>query len=144
MSKRRRGRITVQHQPTGAARMMQRMMGLVHAVFGSVFVILSITVIIPNAGLFGVVFLVAGAFFAINGIRIMVSKNGLAQRVAYDVEQDLERSIAGLMEEPPTSASNSSERTAEERLQELKKLYEQDLITDAEYQEKRQEILNEL
>lgn len=144
MSKRRRGRITVQHQPTGAARMMQRMMGLVHAVMGSVFVILSITVIIPNAGLFGVVFLVAGAFFAINGIRIMVSKNGLAQRVAYDVEQDLERSIAGLMEEPPTSASNSSERTAEERLQELKKLYEQALITDAEYQAKRQEILNEL
>lgn len=124
--------------------MMQRMMGLVHAVMGSVFVILSITVIIPNAGLFGVVFLVAGAFFAINGIRIMVSKNGLAQRVAYDVEQDLERSIAGLMEEPPTSASNSSERTAEERLQELKKLYEQALITDAEYQAKRQEILNEL
>lgn len=144
MSKRRRGRITVQHQPTGAARMMQRMMGLVHAVMGSVFVILSITVIIPNAGLFGVVFLVAGAFFAINGIRIMVSKNGLAQRVAYDVEQDLDRSIVGLMEEPPSSASNSSERTAEERLQELKKLYEQELITDAEYQAKRQEILNEL
>jgi len=144
MSKRRRGRITVQHQPTGAARMVQRMMGLLHAVMGSVFVILSITVIIPNAGLFGVVFLVAGAFFAINGIRIMVSKNGLAQRVAYDVEQDLEQSIVGLMEEPPAAEEPPVRRSAEERLQELQGLFERNLITQEEYEAKRQEILKEL
>ena len=142
MSTRKRGRITLQHQPIGAARGVMRMMGLLHAVMGIVFVILSITVIIPNTGLFGVIFLVGGAFFAINGIRIMVSKNGLAQRVAYDVEQDLDQSIVGLMEEPP--AETGKKGSAQERLMELRHLYEQALITGEEYESKRQEILKEL
>jgi len=74
MSRRKRGRITMQYQPTGAARGMQRMIGVIHALVGSVFVIISITTIIPNAGLFGLIFLVVGGFFAINGIRMAVSK----------------------------------------------------------------------
>ena len=46
MSRRRRGRITVQHQPTGAARGMMRLMGVVHAVFGFVFAAAAVTAII--------------------------------------------------------------------------------------------------
>lgn len=145
MSRRKRGRITMQYQPTGAARGMQRMMGVLHALMGIVFVILSITTIIPNAGLFGIVFLVGGGFFAVNGIRMVVSKNGMAQRVAYDVEQDLEESIVGLMEEPPSSQEDSPAKGGvEERLLELRSLYEKNLITTEEYEEKRQEILNDL
>lgn len=145
MSRRNRGRITVQYQPTGAARGMQRMMGVLHALMGIAFVILSVTTIIPNAGLFGIIFLVGGGFFAINGIRMVVSKNGIAQRVAYDVEQDLERSIAGLMEEPlPSQEDPSARGDIEERLLELKNLYEKELITLEEYKEKRQEILRDL
>ena len=144
MSKRRRGRITVQHQPTGVARGMQRMMGVFHALMGIVFVMISITTIIPNAGLFGVIFLVGGGFFAVNGIRMVISKNGLAQRVAYDVEQDLEQSIVGLMEEPPAAEEPSVRRSTEERLLELQDLYRQNLITQEEYEAKRQEILKEL
>ena len=131
MSKRKRGRITMQYQPTGA-------------LVGSVFVILSITMIIPNAGLFGLIFLVVGGFFAVNGIRIAVSKNGMAQRVAYDVEQDLEESIVGLMEEPPLAEESSARGSVESRLLELRSLYEQRLITDEEYELKRQEILRDL
>lgn len=37
MSRRRRGRITVQNQPTGAERVMMRGMGVIHAVMGFVF-----------------------------------------------------------------------------------------------------------
>ena len=144
MSRRKRGRITMQYQPTGAARGMQRMIGVIHALVGSVFVILSITTIIPNAGLFGLIFLVAGGFFAVNGIRMAVSKNGMAQRVAYDVEQDLEESIVGMMEEPPVAGEPPEKGSVESRLLELRSLYEQKLITDKEYELKRQEILRDL
>lgn len=144
MSRRKRGRITMQYQPTGAARGMQRMIGVIHALVGSVFVILSITTIIPNAGLFGLIFLVAGGFFAVNGIRMAVSKNGMAQRVAYDVEQDLEESIVGMMEEPPVAGESPEKGSVESRLLELRSLYEQKLITDKEYELKRQEILRDL
>jgi len=144
MSRRKRGRITMQYQPTGAARGMQRMIGVIHALVGSVFVIISITTIIPNAGLFGLIFLVVGGFFAINGIRMAVSKNGMAQRVAYDVEQDLEESIVGMMEEPPLVGESPEKGSVESRLLELRSLYDQRLITDEEYELKRQEILRDL
>ena len=144
MAARRRGRVTMQYQPTGAARGVQRMIGVIHALVGSVFVILSVTVIIPNAGLFGLIFLVVGGFFAVNGIRMAVSKNGMAQRVAYDIEQDLDESIVGMMEEPPVGEAFSGGRSAEERLLELRNLYDRRLITDEEYETKRQEILRDL
>ena len=144
MSRRRRGRITMQYQPTGAARGMQRMIGIIHALVGSIFVILSITTIIPNAGLIGLIFLVVGGFFAVNGIRIAVSKNGMAQRVAYDVEQDLEESIVGMMEEPSAAKEIPEKESAESRLLELRSLYEKHLITTEEYELKRQEILRDL
>lgn len=143
MSIKKRGRITVQSQPTGAARGVQRMIGAVHAVMGFVFVVISITEIIPNAGLFGIIFLVAGLFFCINGIRLMVSKNDVAHRVGYEVETDLDKSIVGLMEEPEAAGEDSS-APAEERLSRLRDLYEQRLITKEEYDAKRQEILKKL
>ncbi len=143
MSTKKRGRITVQSQPTGAARGMQRMMGVVHAVMGFVFVVISITTIIPNAGLFGVIFLVAGLFFCINGIRLAVSKNDVAHRVGYEVETDLDKSIVGLMEDVVEAEEDSSD-SVEERLTQLRSLYEQRLITQEEYDAKRQEILKEL
>lgn len=143
MSTKKRGRITVQSQPTGAARGMQRMIGVVHAVMGFVFVVISITAIIPNAGLFGLIFLVAGLFFCINGIRLAVSKNDVAHRVGYEVETDLDKSIVGIMEDVVELNENSSD-SVEERLTQLRSLYEQRLITQEEYDAKRQEILKEL
>lgn len=122
------------------------MMGVVHAIFGAVFVIIALTQIIPHAGLIGLPFLAAGAFFAINGIRIAVSKNGLAHRVGYDVETDLEESIVGILEEPPESSVRDAAPvgTTEARLLELKSLYDRELITYDEYEAKRKDILQDL
>ena len=144
--RRKRGRITVQSQPTGAARGMQRLMGVVHAIFGTVFAIVAVTQIMPNAGLIGLPFLAAGAFFAINGIRLVISKNGMAHRVAYDVEQDMAESIVGIMEDAPEAVDPGAapEGTTESRLLELKRLYDQDLITYDEYEAKRKDILEDL
>lgn len=142
MSKHRRGRITVQSQPTGAARGMQRLMGVVHAVFGFVFVAVALTQLIPHVGLIGLPFLAAGAFFCINGIRLAVSKNGMAHRVGYDVETDIQReTIVGIMDEVDKAPSGGD---VEERMKQLRSLYDQRLITQEEYEQKRQEILKEL
>jgi len=152
MSRHRRGRITVQHQPTGAERGMVRFMGIVHAVMGAVFVIASLTVIFPNAGLFALPFLAGGAFFCVNGIRLVIGKNGFARRVAYDVETDVEEeTILGVMEEKtaPTqdtqaeySASYST--NAKMRLEQLEQLKAAGLISEREYREKREEIIDSL
>lgn len=152
MSKRRRGRITVQNQPTGAARGMMRGMGVVHAVFGGVFAFIAITEIIPSAGIIGLPFLAVGAFFCINGIRMAVSKNGMAQRVGYEVETDIEHEvISGLMEEPyvePSPGVSPSpavlETNAKQRLEQLESLRTSGLITQQEYEEKREEIIDQL
>ena len=152
MSRHRRGRITVQSQPTGAARGTVRMVGVIHAVVGFVFVVTALTQIMPVSGLFGLPFLLVGGFFCVNGIRMAVSKNGLAHRVAYDVEHDIpEETIAGLTEEPggaprPEDHDHipSTELTARGRLEQLNTLKEAGLITDQEYRAKREEILKGL
>lgn len=155
MSQRKRGRITVQSQPTGAARATMKLIGVVHAVLGFVFVVVSLTEIIPNAGLFGLPFLVVGAFFCINGIRMVVSKNDMAHRVGYDVETDVEEeTIVGLMDEveghAPSPAGrehdhiSSTALNARGRLEQLETLKSAGLITNEEYRQKRAEILKEL
>ena len=151
MSRHRRGRFTVQYQPTGAARGMRRGMGVVQAIFGLTFVVVALTQIIPNAGLFGLPFLAIGGLFLVMGIVTAVSKNAPAQRVGYDLETGVEEeTIVGRMDEviqKNTSPENDASRapgTAEERLKELRSLYDQRLITQEEYEQKRQEILQQL
>ena len=145
MSKRHRGRVTIQHQPTGGTRMMMRGMGAIHASMGIVFVIAAVTTIIPNAGLFGLPFLLGGAFFAVNGIRMLIGKNDFAHRVGYDIETDMENeSIAGIMEEPQSDAVVIDPARNKARLEQLETMKNAGLITKEEYREKRQEIIDSL
>lgn len=155
MSRHRRGRITVQNQPTGAERVVMRGVGVIHAVMGFVFVVAAVTAIIPNAGLFGLPFLVGGGFFCINGIRIAVSKNDIPHRVGYDIETDIQQeTIVGLLDDVDQMAqqehhtsvtgSGSNGLDAKGRLEQLKTLKDAGLITNQEYDQKRQEILDEL
>ena len=155
MSRRRRGCITVQNQPTGAGRFMMRGMGVVHAIFGGVFAFVALTMVMPQAGIIGLPFLAAGAFFCINGVRMAVSKNDVPHRVGYDIETDVQQeTIVGLLDdvdklveqERHTSAVGSSSYglDAKGRMQQLKDLKDAGLITNQEYEQKRQEILDEL
>lgn len=153
MSQRKRGRITVQDQTTGAGRVIRRGMGVFHAVIGFVFVVAALTEIIPSAGLFGLPFLVGGGFFLVEGTLIAVGKSGPAHSVGYDVESGMEGDvIRGVMEEPlpPQSAPAghdhipSTALNAKARLEQLETLKEAGLLTREEYEEKRQEILREL
>lgn len=142
MSTRKRGRITVQSQPMGAARGMQRLLGVVQLVFGLVFVAIALTQIMPIMPLFSLPFLAAGLFACINGIRLAVSKNGMAHRVGYDVETGIQQeTIVGLMDE---ISDDQPAGSVEERMKQLRSLYDQRLITPEEYEQKRQELLKDL
>ncbi len=156
MSRHRRGRITVQRQPTGGEKIAMRGMGVFHAVFGSVFVLVGLS-ILPNIGVFGLIFVAAGAFFAINGITLALGRNGLARRTAYDMETDVEEeTIVGLFDDPderkgsvPPPAEThdhipSTALDAEHWLKQLENLKSAGLIDDREYREKREQILKEL
>ena len=68
MSRHRRGRFTVQYQPTGDARGIRRGMGVGQAIFGLTFVVVALTQIIPNAGLFGLPFLAIGGLYLGMGV----------------------------------------------------------------------------
>ena len=89
---RKRGRITVQSQPTKETRTMERLATIPFLIVSIFFVIIGVTAVIPMAGLFGVVWTLVAICFAVIGIVNMVRKNGMAHRVAYDVEQDPNRS----------------------------------------------------
>ena len=143
---RKRGRITVQSQPTKETRAMERLVMIPFLIVSIFFVIIGVTTVIPMAGLFGVVWTLVAICFAVIGIVNMVRKNGMAHRVAYDVEQDMAESIVGMMEDAPKATDNgyAPMGTTEARLLELKSLYDRDLITYDEYEAKRKDILQDL
>ena len=154
MSRRRRGRITVQSQPTGATRAVRRMAGVVQVIFGLVFVVVAVTQIMPLSPLFSLPFLAMGALAVVMGVLSAVGKNGLPHRVGYDVETGIEEeTIAGLMEDVdktdrPSAGTHdhipSTALDAGERLKQLEDLKKAGLINQEEYQEKRREILSRL
>ena len=153
MSRQRRGRITVQSQPTGAAGAVRRVGGVVQAVVGFVFVATSVTVFIPLSGLLGLPFLLIGGLGMVIGLINVFSKNGLAHRVGYDVETGIEEeTIVGLMDEVTREDASSpapeghdhipsTALDARERLEQLESLKTAGLITREEYEQKRKEIL---
>jgi len=66
----------------------------------------------------------------------------MAHRVGYDVETGIEReTIVGIMDEVDDTQAGGD---VEERMKQLRSLYDQRLITQEEYEQKRQEILKEL
>ena len=144
MAGRKRGRVTMQYQPTRETRTVQRLAMIPFLIVSIAFVIIGVTVVIPGAGMFGVVWTLVAASFVGIAVFNMVRKNGMAHRVAYDVEQDMAESIVGMMEDALPSYEAGEKGSIEERLTELRNLYDLRLITDEEYETKRQEILNEL
>lgn len=92
-------------------------------VVGLAFVALGVVVVIPNAGLFGLLWTgVAAAICVTHGINLFSKKGVATHEVIVD---DGDASVA-------------------QRLEEVHALYEQGLITQAEYEAKRKELLDQL
>lgn len=101
--------------------------GMTFAV-GILLIIIGVTVAIPQAGLFGLVWTgIAAAITVVNGLYLFGKRDNTSLFGGYVI----------------TDEENEGE-SSEERLKKLQSLYDQRLITPEEYEEKRKEILREL
>ncbi len=145
---RKKGRITVQSQPTKETRAMERLASIPFLLISGFFVIIGVTEIIPTFGLFGIVWTLVAVSFMVIGVVNLVRKNGMAHRVAYDVDpaEEDETVIQHIFTDEPLESEGFAPTRGdiESRLQELRNLYDRSLITEEEYETKKQEILKEL
>ncbi len=140
MDQRKRGRVTVQSQPTRETRRLERLVSLPFLIVGAAFVIIGVTTVIPNAGAFGVLWTLIAACFVVIGVVNLVRKNGPAHRVAYDVQPEDGEVIEKIFSDQPAGAPSDPAA----RLTQLQSLLDAGLVTREEYDAKRAEILREL
>lgn len=93
---------------------------------GVLFIFIGIVEVIPNAGLFGVIWTLFAVGITAGQVYAAVSGKGYG---SWEMEED-------------TSGGNDG-LDFEEKLQKLQRLYDQRLITRDEYDKKRAEIMNE-
>ena len=112
-----------------------RAASLMSFVVGIAFVVIGLVAVIPMAGPFGLLWTgVAVAITVMNGVNAF-GKKGVAS-MEIETEED---GPAGGARQVPAAAPD-----ARERLEQLKELEAAGLITQKEYEEKREEILREL
>lgn len=100
--------------------------GVVSLIFGLVFVTVGIFVVIPQAGWFGIVWTALAAVITV--ANVYAAFGGKYGRSQIEIEDD--------------DAPHKSD--AQARLEELRTLYDQRLITEEEYEKKRAEIIERL
>lgn len=133
MNHRRRRRMTV--RPSKAMITFSRVSGGIFAAIGLGFVAIGVTTLIPSgAGIFGIVWTLMACCFVGAGIYGACNKRGMYFMNEWSIDEEVEG------EEPSSSPGTPTE----ERLRQLQSLREQGMISDAEYEEKRKEILKEL
>ncbi|MBQ8590337.1 MAG: DUF308 domain-containing protein [Firmicutes bacterium] len=123
---------------------------LVGGVVGIFFCILGFLVVIPQAGLFGLVWTGVAVFIAGSNLYNAFSEKGMAThtieieddgRINYEPGQE-GFSYDEPQDQPAYRVDPGS--TVEERLNRLNDLYDKRLVTSREYEEKRKEILKDL
>lgn len=132
MNNRRRRRMTI--RPSRTMIKVSRVGGGIFAAVGLFFVFIGITTVIPSgAGAFGILWTLMACLFVGMGIYGACNKKGMYFMYEWQVDEEIEDDEVSL-----------SPATAEERLKQLQNLREQGMVSDAEYEEKRKEILKEL
>ena len=101
--------------------------GTVGVVFGAIFVLIGIFAVIPMAGPFGILWTLAAAAITAGNAYSTFGKKYVGPEIHIEEEEETSRGAS-----------------AEERLVELRTLYDRSLITEEEYEAKKQEILKEL
>ena len=132
---RRRRRMTV--RPSKGMITFSRVFGGIFAAVALGFVYIGVTELLPNAGPFGLIWTLMALCFAGIGIYGACNRKGLYFSYEWSIDEETEG-------DSPASSGGASASSAEERLAELQRLYDQRLITAREFEEKRQEILRDL
>lgn len=99
--------------------------GIFGIIWGGIFVVIGITVAIPNIGAFGVIWTLFAAAITVYNAYCAFGKGYVGPEVELED-----------MDGEPT--------TTEERLKHLRYLYDRRLITEEDYETKRKEILEDL
>ena len=113
-------------------------------VVGIMFCLIGVFMVIPMAGPFGLLWTGAAAWITYSHYRNGFTDRPISNRV-IEIEDD-GNSITVI----PDIMGQSNEKhvvpaeAVEERLKKLQGLYQQELITEEEYEKKKQEILNEI
>ena len=103
---------------------------LFSAAMGAIFVIIGLTVVIPTVGPFGILWTIFA--IAITGMNLGHAFGKSAFTPQINIEEE------------DTVAAAQNIKSAEQRMKQLRSLYDQRLITPEEYEQKRQDILKEL
>ena len=103
-------------------------------VVGVIFVLIGLFVAIPTFGAFGILWTLIAAGIAGMNFYQAFGKSYVGPEITMVDEENGD----------PAPAGGKSGASAQDRLTELRSLYDQRLITQEEYEEKRKEILKEL
>ena len=114
---------------------------LAGGIVGIFFVIIGFLVVVPQAGLFGIMWTAVAVFIAGSNLYNAFSEKGIASHT-IEIDDDGQVSYEPGLEEVEYRVDPGS--TVEERLNRLNDLYDKDLVTSREYEEKRKEILKDL
>ncbi len=128
----RRKRVT--YKPSGASRVG----AVINMVVGLVFIVIGFTLIMPVSVAFGVIWcLICAAMVITSGYLAFGGAKHVSPEV-YIEDEEVTSAQPGA-ENPPESDGG-----IEQRLERLNSLREKGLITEAEYEKKHQDILDEL
>ena len=136
MNRRRRRRMTV--RPSKSMITFSRVMAGVFAVIGLAFLTQSVQMMGQFGGGFGLIGVLVPLVFVGVGIFGACNKKGLYFSYEWSIDEETEGDA------PVPPSDGPAAHSAEARLAELQRLYDQRLITAREFEEKRQEILRDL
>ena len=105
--------------------------GIFGVVWGGLFVIIGLIVVIPTFGVFGAIWTLAALAITIMNAYQAFGKKYVGPEISIEEEATL-------------CAAVNSGASVEERLLELRNLYDRSLITEEEYEAKKQDILKDL
>lgn len=103
---------------------------------GAVSIVLGLTAIIPKFGAVGIIFTLAAVIVTVVSLTVLIG--------CYIKPESITEEEGGEGAEKPVSPPPAPVDETEVRLKKLQTLHQQSLISDAEYEEKRKEILKDL
>ena len=112
-------------------------------VVGLLFVLLGLFVIIPQFGAFGLIWTLVALGITIFHAVNTFSDKGVPSGVIH-IEEEQEAPAPAPPPAAATAAPSESGKSPEERLETLRRLHQQGLITAEEYDRRRREILDEM
>ncbi|BCK00333.1 SHOCT domain-containing protein [Anaerocolumna chitinilytica] len=111
-------------------------------IIGIIFCFIGFIVVVPTFGAFGLLWtLIAIVITAMNAINFFTDKGVASHEFIID---DVDKSNNFTAEVPKYTYSTPAAPSAKDRLEELQNLYDKNLITFDEFEEKRKKILDEL